>query len=91
MNVRYTVQDGGRRHDSLPLLYPCLRWDFLDLEVAMTDRCTSGGVRMLAAAVDDLIDVVGENENHPPASLMEVIGVLIEKCEDEYVRELTEL
>ena len=57
----------------------------------MTDRCTSGGVRMLAAAVDDLIDVVGENENHPPASLMEVIGVLIEKCEDEYVRELTEL
>ncbi|MCY4409068.1 MAG: hypothetical protein OXC27_01285 [Caldilineaceae bacterium] len=57
----------------------------------MTDRCTSGGVRMLAAAVDVLIDVVGENENHPPASLMEVIGVLIEKYEDKYVPELTEL
>ncbi len=57
----------------------------------MTDRWTSGGVRMLAAVLDDLIDVVGENENHPLASLMEVIGVLIEKYEDEYVRELTEL
>ena len=57
----------------------------------MTDRWTSGGVRMLAAVLDDLIDVVGENENHPLASLMEVIGVLIEKFEDEYVPELTEL
>ncbi len=57
----------------------------------MTDRWTSGGVRMLAAVLDDLIDVVGENENHPLASLMEVIGALIEKYEDEYVPELTEL
>ena len=42
----------------------------------------------LGAVLDDLIDVVGENENHPLASLMEVIGVLIEKYEDEYVPEL---
>ena len=42
----------------------------------------------LVAVLDDLIDVVGENENHPLASLMEVIGVLIEKYEDEYVPEL---
>ena len=27
----------------------------------------------LVAVLDDLIDVVGENENHPLASLMEVI------------------
>ena len=33
----------------------------------------------LVAVLDDLIDVVGEDENHPLASLMEVIGVLIEK------------
>ncbi len=46
---------------------------------------------MLAAVLDDLIDVVGENENHPLASLIEVIGVLIEKYEDENVPELTEL
>ena len=57
----------------------------------MTDRWTSGGVRMLVAVLDDLIDVVGENENHPLAFLMEVIGVLIEKYEDSHVPELTEL
>ena len=45
----------------------------------------------LVAVLDDLIDVVGENENHPLASLMEVIGVLIEKYEDEHVPELTEI
>ena len=45
----------------------------------------------LVALLDDLIDVVGEDENHPLASLMEVIGVLIEKYEDEHVPELTEI
>jgi HTH-type transcriptional regulator/antitoxin HigA len=43
----------------------------------------------LVGLLDALIDVVGENENHPLASLMEVIGVLIEKYEDEHVPELT--
>ena len=47
--------------------------------------------QQLVALLDDLIDVVGENENHPLASLMEVIGVLIEKYEDEHVPELTEV
>ena len=41
--------------------------------------------------LDDLIDVVGENEDPPLASLMGVIGVLIEKYEDEHVPELTEV
>ena len=45
----------------------------------------------LVTLLDDLIDVVGEDENHPLASLMEVIGVLIEKYEEEYVPELTEV
>ena len=45
----------------------------------------------LVTMLDNLIDVVGENENHPLASLMEVIGVLIEKYEDEHVPELTEV
>lgn len=45
----------------------------------------------LVAMLDNLIDVVGENENHPLASLMEVIGVLIEKYEDDHVPELTEV
>jgi HTH-type transcriptional regulator/antitoxin HigA len=40
------------------------------------------------AALDALVDVVGEDEGHPLASLMEVMGVLIEKYEDEHVPEL---
>jgi len=42
----------------------------------------------LADFLDRLVDEVGENENHPLASLMEVVGVLIEKYEDEHVPEL---
>ncbi|MBA3874698.1 MAG: hypothetical protein H0X30_36685 [Anaerolineae bacterium] len=44
----------------------------------------------LVAVLDQLIDEVGEDEAHPLASLMEVIGVLIEKYEDEHVPELGE-
>ncbi len=43
----------------------------------------------LVAVLDDLIDEVGEDEAHPLASLMEVVGVLIEKYEDENVSELS--
>jgi HTH-type transcriptional regulator/antitoxin HigA len=42
----------------------------------------------LVTLLDSLVDEVGENENHPLASLMEVIGVLIEKYENEHVPEL---
>ncbi len=52
---------------------------------------TESEYQRLVAVLDDLIDVVGENENHPLASLMEVIGVLIEKYETERVPELTEV
>jgi len=43
----------------------------------------------LVQMLDTLIDVVGEDEMHPLASLMEIIGVLIEKYEDEHVPELS--
>jgi HTH-type transcriptional regulator/antitoxin HigA len=43
----------------------------------------------LVALLDDLIDEVGEDETHPLASLMEIVGVLIERYEEEYVPELT--
>lgn len=43
----------------------------------------------LVQMLDTLIDVVGEDEDHPLASLMEIIGVLIEKYEDEHVPDLT--
>lgn len=42
----------------------------------------------LVDVLDVLIDIVGEDENHPLASLMDVVGVLIEKYEDEHVPEL---
>ena len=38
--------------------------------------------------LDKLIDEVGEDEAHPLASLMEIVGVLIEKFEDENIPEL---
>jgi HTH-type transcriptional regulator / antitoxin HigA len=44
--------------------------------------------RDLVSLLDSLIDEVGENESHPLASLMEIVGVLIEKYEDEYIPEL---
>lgn len=43
----------------------------------------------LVSLLDSFIDMVGEDEAHPVASLMEVLGVLIEKYEDEHVPELT--
>ncbi|MFH1860180.1 MAG: hypothetical protein ABH870_04090 [bacterium] len=52
---------------------------------------TESECQRLVALLDKLIDIVGENENHPLASLMEVVGVLIEKYEDEHVMELTEI
>jgi HTH-type transcriptional regulator/antitoxin HigA len=43
----------------------------------------------LVALLDELIDEVGEDETHPLASLMEIVGVLIERFEEEHVPELT--
>jgi len=54
------------------------------LHVPRTER----EFRRLVKLLDRLIDEVGEDENHPLASLMEVLGVLIEKYEDEHVAEL---
>lgn len=42
----------------------------------------------MVALLDELIDEVGEDENHPLASLMEIIGVLIEHYENANVPEL---
>jgi len=39
----------------------------------------------LVVLLDSFIDEVGEDESHPLASLMEVVGVLIEKYEDEHI------
>ena len=39
--------------------------------------------------LDSLIDVAGENENHPLASLMKLVGVLIEQYEGAHITEIT--
>ncbi len=43
----------------------------------------------LVELLDSLIDEVGENENHPLASLMDILGVLIEKYEEENIPEIS--
>ena len=40
--------------------------------------------------LDALVDEVGEDETHPLASLMELVGVLVERYEDEHVPEITD-
>ena len=45
----------------------------------------------LVELLDSLIDQVGENESHPLASMMDVIGVLIENYEAEHIPELEEV
>jgi HTH-type transcriptional regulator/antitoxin HigA len=42
----------------------------------------------LVIILDNLIDEIGENESHPLASLMELLGILIENYEQENVPEL---
>jgi HTH-type transcriptional regulator/antitoxin HigA len=49
---------------------------------------TEAEYQRLVSLLDTLIDTVGEDESHPLASLMEVVGVLIEQYEDEHVAEL---
>ena len=51
-----------------------------------TEKEYQEAVRLL----DNLIDTIGEDEKHPLASLMEVLGFLIEKYEDEHVPEITD-
>jgi HTH-type transcriptional regulator/antitoxin HigA len=45
----------------------------------------------LVELLDSPIDRIGENESHPLASMMDVIGVLIENYEAEHIPELEEV
>jgi HTH-type transcriptional regulator / antitoxin HigA len=51
---------------------------------------TDADYREVVELLDRITDEVGQDENHPLASLMDVLGVLIEKYEDEHVAELIE-
>ena len=47
--------------------------------------------KRLLELLDSLIDRIGEDESHPLASMMDVIGVLIENYESEHIPELEEV
>jgi HTH-type transcriptional regulator / antitoxin HigA len=49
---------------------------------------TEAEYEYLVNILDSLIDQIGEDETHPLASLMEVIGALIENYENEHIPEL---
>lgn len=63
-----------------PVVAPVVRMPSNDMDYEET-----------VSLLDYLIDEVGEDESHPLASLMEVLGVLIEKYEDNHVPEITAL
>ena len=52
---------------------------------------TEAEYERLVEVLYKLIDIVREDETHPLASLMDVIGTLIERYEDEHVPEITDL
>ena len=49
---------------------------------------TEAEYEYLVNILDSLIDQIGEDETHSLASLMEVIGALIENHENEHIPEL---
>jgi len=61
-----------------------------ELSQSVSAPHTEAEYQRLVALLDELVDEVGNDESHPLASLMEVIGLLIEKYEDEQVPELEE-
>ncbi len=59
-------------------------------EIRMPVLLTEIEYQQLAARLDDLLDIVGE-ENHPLAPLLHFVGTLIKNYEDKHVPGLTEL
>lgn len=53
--------------------------------------CTEEEYEHLVELLDSLTDRIGENESHPLASMMDVIGILIENYESEHIPELEEV
>jgi hypothetical protein len=81
-SLEQTCPFGSRTLECLAELATRLR--HMDRELTLN----ASEYERLVAVMDRLIDQVGEDESHLLASLMEVIGVLIEKYEDEQVPEL---
>ena len=66
-------------------LIDCINQD----ETRLPALLTGIEYQQLAARLDTLIDIIGE-ESHPLAPLLHFVGTLIKNYEDEHVPELTE-
>lgn len=64
-------------------------WSFLSNKIVVP--YTEEEYNRLVEVLDDLIYEVGEDESHPLASMMDVIGVLIENYETEHILELEDI
>jgi len=51
---------------------------------------TEADYNRLVALLDEVTDDVGEDENHPLASFMDVLGTLVEDYETDVVPELSQ-
>lgn len=49
---------------------------------------TEADYARLVALLDEVTDEVGEDENHPLASFMDILGTLVEDYETDHVPEL---
>jgi HTH-type transcriptional regulator/antitoxin HigA len=86
--MRNTTRANGRNDMSATELAKVTKaWPPISREVRVPR--TKGEYERLVEFLDNLTDEVGEDENHPLASLMDVVGVLIEKYEDEHIPPLT--
>ncbi|BAU66823.1 hypothetical protein STA3757_42290 [Stanieria sp. NIES-3757] len=61
-------------------------WSYLGNKIFVPH--TEEEYEKLVVVLDSLIDEVGEEESHPLASLMEIMGILIENYEKDHISEL---
>lgn len=75
--------------ESINLEQTITAWSFVSETIFVPH--TQQEYELLVDLLDRLIDQVGENEAHPLASMMDVVGVLIENYETEHIPELEEI
>ena len=81
----------GKRELQPTVAMLCDLIDFVSQnETLLLVPLTTNEYQQLAARLDDLLDIVGE-ENHPLVPLLHFVGTLIKNYEDEHVPKLTEL
>ncbi len=84
----YTWADGKNKMSTAELEKVTKAWPPISHAVRVPR--SESEYQELVELLDRITDEVGEDENHPLASLMDVLGVLVEKYEDDHVPELTE-